>query len=118
MNALVAFDEFERERELPLACCLVDDADELSANTADPASAVEAGPEIGSYAELPHALEECLLHAQLAPELDEGGDAVAQELGHRELRIDPQLLARRVVVGPHITGIATDPHTFARDADL
>ena len=104
--------------ELPLARRLVDDADELAAVAADPAAAVEAGPEIGADAELADALEQRLLHAQLAAELDEGGDAVAQQLGDRELRIEPQLLRRRVVVGADIARIAADPRALARDADL
>ncbi len=76
------------------------------------------GPEIGTNAELAHALEQRLLHAQLAAEFDEGGDAVAQELGDRELRVEAELLARRIVVGAHIARIAADPGAFARHADL
>jgi len=59
-----------------------------------------------------------LLHAQLAAELDEGRDAVAQQLRHRESGVELELLARRIVVGASIARIAADPRARAGDADL
>jgi hypothetical protein len=88
VRALVAVDEFERKREFPLARGFVDHADELASVATDPAAAVEARTEIGADAEFAHDLEERLLHAQLAAELDERGDAVAQQLSDRPSRIE------------------------------
>src|SRR5262249_40368600 len=111
-------DELERERKFALARSLVDDAHELAAFAADPAPAVEARPEIGADAELADHLEQCLLYAQLAAELDEGGDAVAQQLGNGEAGVEPELLQHRIVVGADIARIAADPRACARDADF
>ena len=94
MGALVALDEFERQTEFPLARGFVHHAYELASFTADPAAAVEARTEISPDAELADGLEQRLLDAQLASELDECGDAVAQQLGHRELGIERAVLRR------------------------
>ena len=108
MRALMALDELEREIELALARGFVDDADELAALAADPAAAVEARAQIGADAELADRVEQRLLHAQLAAELDEGRDAVAQQLGDGEPRIERELVGGRVVVGADIARIAAD----------
>ncbi len=104
--------------EFPLARGFVQHADELAAVTTDPAAAVEARTEIGADAELADDLEQRLLDAQLAPELDECRDAVAQELCHREAGIEEQLFQHRVVVGANIAWIAADARALARDADF
>ena len=85
---------------------------------ADPAAAVEARTEIGADAELADDLEQRLLDAQLAAELDERGDAVAQQLRDRPSRIEQQLVHHRIVVGPHVAWIAADARTLAGDADF
>src|SRR5262245_56686184 len=118
MGALVAIDEFEREIEFPLARGFIHDANELAAVPADPAAAVKARTEIGADAELADDLEQRLLDAQLAPELHECGDAVAQKLRHRVAGIEQQLFGDRIVVGTDITRIAAHARARARDADL
>ena len=118
MRALVAVDEFEREREFPLAGGFVQHAHELAVLAADPAAAVEAGAEIGADAELADDLQQRLLDAQLAAELDECRDAVAQELRHREAGIEGEVLGRRIVVGANVARIAADARALAGDADL
>ena len=118
MRALVAVDEFEREVELALARGFVHHADELACVTADPAAAVEARTEIGADAELADDLEQRLLDAQLASELDERRDAVAQELRHRESGVEKQFIDHRIVVGPNVAWIAADARALAGDADF
>src|SRR6266849_7495430 len=118
MGALVAIDEFQREVELTLARGLVHHADELAVLAADPAAAVETRAEIGADAELAHDRQQRLLHAQLTAELDEGGDAVAQQLGDGEAGVEQKLLGDRLVVRARIARIAADAGALARDADL
>ena len=115
VRALVALDEFERERELALARRpRRPRATSLPPSPPTQRPLSKPGPEIGADAELADALEQRLLHPQLAAELDEGGDAVAQQLGDRELRVEAQLLARRIVVGADVARIAADPRALAR----
>jgi hypothetical protein len=102
MRALVARDEFQRQVEFPLARGFVQRSFELASRTADPTSAVEARAEIGADAQFADDLQQRLLNAQLAAELDECGDAVAQQLRDREARIERQLVGRRVVVGANV----------------
>src|SRR5262249_52547168 len=118
MRALVALDEFESEVEFPLARGFVEHAHELAGFAADPAAAVEARTEIGAGAGLADRLEQCLLDAQLAAELDECGNAVAQEFRYREAGIEAQLFRRGVVVGADVARIAADARALACDADF
>jgi hypothetical protein len=62
--------------------------------------------------------EQRLLDAQLAAELDERGDAVAQQSADRQSRVEQQFVHHRVVVGAHVARIAADPRALAGDADF
>ena len=114
----VALDELERQVEFPLAGGLVHPAVQPAARPGDPAAAVEARAEIGAQAQFAHDLQQGLLHAQLAAELDEGGDAVAEQLGDREACVEVQLLRGGVVVGADVARVAADAGADAGDADL
>ena len=118
VRALVAVDELQREVEFALARGFVDHAHELALVTADPAAAVEAWAEIGADAQFADDLEQRLLDAQLAPEFDERGDAVAQEFRDRPSRVEKQFVHHRIVVGPHVARIAADAGALAGDADF
>jgi len=118
VGALMTLDEFERQGEFALARCLVQHTHELAPLAADPAAAVEARTEIGADAEFSGHLKQRLLNAQLAAELDERGDAVADELGDGEAGVEHELLGRRAVIGAGVARIAADPGALARHADL
>ena len=61
---------------------------------ADPAARVVAGPEIPAYPELQALLLQRFLDEELAAVLDEGRDAVAQQLGDGEERVELALALR------------------------
>jgi len=62
----------------------VHDALETSFLVADPAARIVSGTEIGAQPKPLDLAQERLLHAELAAELHERGDAVSQHLGDRE----------------------------------
>src|SRR5262245_14763139 len=109
MGAVMALDEFQRKRELAFAGGLIEHPLELAAFAANPAAAVEAWTQIGADAEPAHLFKERLLHAQLTAELDESGDAVAQQFGDGEAGIERDIFRGRLVIGPRITRVAAYP---------
>jgi hypothetical protein len=114
----MVLDEIERERKFPLARGFIRHPHQLAALAADPAAAVEARTEIGAAAELADDFEQRLLHAQLAAELDKGGDAVADELRYGEAGVELELIDHRVVVGADVAGVAAHARARTGDADL
>jgi hypothetical protein len=118
MGALVTLDEFERQIEFPLSRGFVHHAHKLASVTTDPAAVVKAWTEISPNAELADGLKQSLLNAQLASELDECRDAVAEEFCHCELGIEAQFFSRRIIVGANVAWIATDSRALASHADF
>src|SRR5258708_29447008 len=118
MGAVVTLDEFERQIEFPLARGFVHHAYKLTSVSTDPATAVEAWTEISPDAELADGLEQRLLNAQLASELHECRDAVAEELCHCKLGIEAQFFGRRIIVAANVTWIAADSRALASHADF
>ena len=117
-GAVHALDEVERRLEFALAGRLVDDALEPTPLAAHPAAGVVARAEIGADAEALDLRQQRLLHAPLAAELHERGDAVAQQLGHRERGVQTRAALGAVLVGAQVARIAADSRAFARHADV
>ena len=117
-GAVHALDEVERRVEFAPAGRLVDDALEPSPLAAHPAAGVVARAQVGADAEALDLRHERLLHAPLAAELHERGDAVAQELGHRERGVKTRAALGAMLVGAEVPRIAADSRAFARHADV
>ena len=100
------------------AGCLVDDALEPAPLAAHPAAGVVARAQIGADAQALDLRHERLLHAPLAAEFHERGDAVAQELGHRERGGKKRAALRAMLVGAEVPRIAADSGAFTRHADV
>ena len=116
--AVDSLDEGQRALELLLAGRLVQGALEAAALVAHPAAGVIARAEIGANAETLHLAEERLLHPELAAELHEGRDAVAQHLGHREGGEEAIAGVRIGVRGPRVPRIAAHSRALAGHGDL
>ena len=117
-RAVVPRDPLERAGELAPAVLLVHDALQPPVLVADPAARVVAGPEIAAHPELQALLLERFLDQELAAVLDEGRDAVAQQLRDGEERVELPLALRAGLVGTEIAHVAVDPRAFLRHADL
>jgi hypothetical protein len=104
--------------EFPLPRGFIHNSYKLAPVTTDPPAAVKAWTEISPDAELADGLEQGLLHAQLASELDECRDAVTEKFCHCELGVEAQFFGRRMVVGANVAWIATDSRALASHADL
>src|SRR5439155_17198708 len=117
-RAVHALDEVERRLELAPPGGLVHHALEPAALAAHPAAGIVARAQVGANSEALDLGLERLLDAPLAAEFHEGGDAVAQELGHGErgMKARAALGVRRV--GAEIAGVAAHTRALARHADV
>src|SRR4030095_9383089 len=117
-SSIDALEKGEGGSELAPARRLVDDPREPAPLVSHPASRVVARSEISAHAPGPRLPEQGFLPAELAAELHEGRDAVAQELGHREAR--EQAIARLRVrrVGAGVARISADHRALAGHGDL
>ena len=114
-----ALDEVEGGLEFAPAGRLVDDAREPAPLVAHPAAGVVARAEVGAHAQALDLGQQRLLHAALAAEFHERGDAVAQELGHRERGEKTRCrVSAPCASGRSVPRIAADSRAFARHADV
>src|SRR4051794_30572685 len=97
---------------------LVVNALEAALLIADPAAAIIARREIGARTEPRHLCEQRVLDGELAAELDKGGHAVAQKLGHGERRIESNSGVRARLAMFQITYVADDLLALLGNADL
>ena len=117
-TAVDALDEVDGALELPPARGLVQRALETAAAVRHPAAGIEPRSQVGPRAEPVHFLEQAFLDPELAADLHERGDAVPQQLGHREAGVQVGAFAGAGLIGPRVAGIARGTLALARHADL